>query len=106
MKTIARRINGGSVGGRLSLVTLVLAGLGFRSFTWALSAASSRLLQQREVEHIAIQTRSLVDMIDMFDRNLKAEAGRFAKVLLTGFDGKVAVHDDRMGDAAGKQTPP
>jgi methyl-accepting chemotaxis protein-2 (aspartate sensor receptor) len=105
MKTIARRINGGSVGGRLSLVTLVLAGLVFGSFTWALSAASSRLLQQREIEHIAIQTRSLVDMIDMFDRNLKAEAGRFAKVLLTGFDGKFTVDNDAMVDVAGKQTP-
>jgi hypothetical protein len=105
MKTIARRVNGWGVGGRLSLVTLVLAGLVFGSFTWALSAASSRLLQQREVEHIAIQTRSLVDMIDMFDRNLKAEAGRFAKVLLAGFDGKFTVDNDAMVDVAGKQTP-
>ena len=59
-----------SIGTKISIATFVLVSLIFALYTYLVSAASSSLVEQRAMQEISSKTKSVVDMIDMFDHAL------------------------------------
>ena len=94
-----------SIGTKISIATFVLVSLIFALYTYLVSAASSSLVEQRAMQEISSKTKSVVDMIDMFDHALSDEAVRAGKLFAANFPDKFSIDTTRTIDVSGKPTP-
>ena len=105
MSQSRNRLSGLGIGAKISVATFVLVSLIFTVYAVAIGYASSTLVEQRAEQEIKAQTKSVIDMIDMFDHALSDEAARSGKLFAASLPGKFSVDATRNIDVSGKQTP-
>ena len=93
------------IGAKISIATFILVSLIFAIYAIAIGYSSSTLVEQRASQEIKAQTKSVIDMIDMFDHSLSDEAGRSGKLFAAYLPGKFTLDANRTIDVNGKATP-
>jgi len=76
-----------TVGAKLSVIIFILVALIFGVYAAATGYATSRMLEKRAVEELAEKSKSVVDMVEVFNADLKREAGRSLKILEGSYSG-------------------
>ncbi|MEB0135850.1 Cache 3/Cache 2 fusion domain-containing protein [Actimicrobium sp. CCC2.4] len=93
------------IGIKLSFATFILTAVIFAIYAWSLGAANARLTEQRATAEIGIQTKAVIDMIDMFDHAVTDEAVRAGKLFASNFPAPFSLDLSRNIDVNGKPTP-
>lgn len=105
MSFFSNRLRELGIGAKISVATFVLVSLVFAVYAVAIGYASSTLVEQRSLQEIKAQTKSVIDMIDMFDHALSDEAGRSGKLFAAYLPGKFSLDTSRSVAVNGKATP-
>ncbi len=93
------------VGIKLSLATFFLTAVIFALYAWSMGAANSRLTEQSATQEVRVQTKAVIDMIDMFDHAVTDEAVRAGKLFASNFPAAFTLDTSRTIDVLGKPTP-
>jgi methyl-accepting chemotaxis protein len=93
------------VGIKLSLATFFLTAVIFGLYAWSMGAANSRLTEQSATQEVRVQTKAVIDMIDMFDHAVTDEAVRAGKLFASNFPAAFTLDTSRTIDVLGKPTP-
>jgi methyl-accepting chemotaxis protein len=94
-----------AVGTKLSVISFVLIALVFGLCVWGIGYTTSSLLEQRAKDDLTAKTQSVIDMIDVFNADLKRDATRSVKILEGYYPGKFSLDTSARIDVAGKPTP-
>ncbi|MFL9926461.1 Cache 3/Cache 2 fusion domain-containing protein [Herbaspirillum lusitanum] len=93
------------VGTKLTTLTVALVGIVFTAAILLISYSTSRLLEQRSVTQIADETRSVVNMVEMFDRTVTSQVDRFSGMFGQEFKGKFKLDAARTVQIGDQATP-
>ena len=105
MPISSSRLRAFGIGAKISVATFIVVSLVFALYAVAIGYASSTLVEQRAVQEIKAQTKSVIDMIDMFDHALSDEAIRSGKLFAASLPGKFSIDTARTIVVNGKVTP-
>ncbi|MBS1186453.1 MAG: tar2 [Burkholderiaceae bacterium] len=89
----------------ISSIAFVLISLFFGLLLWGVVYTVSGLLEKRAIDDLTVKTRTVIDMLDVFNSDLQREAGRSIKILEGNFPGKFSLDTSSKVDVAGKSTP-
>lgn len=105
MKTSINKLRSMSLGTRISLIDFVLITTIFGLFVWAIGYVTTNMLERRASEELQAKTNAVVDMIDIFNGDLRREANRSVKILEGYYPGKFSLDTSSKVDVGGKSTP-
>ncbi|GAA4026545.1 methyl-accepting chemotaxis protein [Actimicrobium antarcticum] len=105
MSALSNRFDKLGIGTKLALSTFILTGVIFAVYAWSIGYSTSRLAEERATDEIGIQTTSLINMIDMFDKAVTDEAVRSGKMFASNFPAGFTLDTSRSIDVSGKPTP-
>lgn len=94
-----------SVGGKLCLGVFVLVSCVFALFQFASGKSTSALMEKQVIESEQIQTKVVVDLIDLFDQSKQDEVNRFSKLFASYFASSFSVDVANTSDVGGKPVP-
>lgn len=92
------------LGAKISAISFLLIALIFGIFIWVVGNTASSMLEKQAVEDLTEKSASVVDMIDLFNADLKREATRLQKILEGYYPGKFSLDSGSRIDVAGKPT--
>jgi len=105
MNKVVSKFRALAVGTKLSAIAFVLIILVFGIFVWATEYSTSSMLEQRTNEELTAKTKSVIDMMDIFNADLKREANRSVRIFEGAFPGKFSLDAATKVEVAGKSTP-
>lgn len=105
MKISAFHYRNWTVGTKLISLTLLLVGSLLFAAILLISYATSSILEQHSTVQISDETRSVVNMVDMFDRSVSSQVERFSSMFVRAFPEKFSLDADRTVQIGDKATP-
>ena len=105
MKKFKLNLGQMGVGTRLSLITFILVTLIFGAYIVGTGYSTSRMLEKRAVEELTARNKAVVDMVEVFNGNLKREVSRSLKILEGNFPGKFSLDTASRITVGGIATP-
>ena len=94
-----------NVGTRLSIIFFVLISLVFALFVWGAGRCASNLLETRAQEELNAKTQSVINLIEIFNADLKREANRSVRIFSSNFPGKFVLEKSATVKVEGVMTP-
>ena len=105
MATLTSNLRKWSIGAKLSATIFALVGILFLVFSFLTSYFSSRQAEDEALKQVEGKTKMIVDMIDIFDSNLRVNVATFAKLLRSNFKENFSVDAAQVSDVAGTSAP-
>lgn len=105
MATLTSNLRTWSIGAKLSATIFALVGILFLVFSFLTSYFSSRQAEDEALKQVEGKTKMIVDMIDIFDSNLRVNVATFAKLLRSNFKENFSVDAAQVSDVAGTSAP-
>jgi len=94
-----------NIGAKLSAIAFVLISLVLGIGIWTISETMASLLEKRSLDELQAKNKAVVDMIDVFNADLKREASRSITVFEGYYPGKFTLDPGVAINVAGKSTP-
>jgi len=93
------------VGAKLSSITFILVALVFGVYAIGTGYSTSNMLEKRAVEDLTAKNKAVIDMVGIFNGDLKREAGRSLRILEGSFPGNFSLDTASRISVAGIATP-
>lgn len=93
------------IGARLTLITFALVGLVLTVLVSGIGYSTSKLLEQRAITHVTDEARSVVNMIQLFNKAVVSSVQRFSRMFDATFTDGFTLDPARMIEVAGRVTP-
>ncbi|MCA1325167.1 methyl-accepting chemotaxis protein [Herbaspirillum sp. alder98] len=94
-----------SVGTRLTALTVALVGAVFIIALFLITYSSSRMIEQRSVEQMSNEARSVSHMVEMFDHSVTSQVDRFSTMFGNDFPGAFTLDEARTIQIGDRATP-
>ncbi|MDQ9170880.1 Cache 3/Cache 2 fusion domain-containing protein [Oxalobacteraceae bacterium R-40] len=105
MKKLMQKLNRLSLGAKLSLIMFLLVSAIFGIYAAALGYSTSSLLEKRAIKELEVEGKTVIDMVDMFQKRLNEEAEHSAKMLASYFPEKFSVDESSMVTVGERSVP-
>jgi methyl-accepting chemotaxis protein-2 (aspartate sensor receptor) len=105
MRFFSQRFQALSLGAKTTLCSFVAAGLVFIGFVLAQTAVYSRMLETSAITNLEQETKSVVDMLDMFHRSAMSNVERFGRVFAASYLGSFSVDGSRIVKVGDQEVP-
>ena len=96
---------GYSVGAKLTALTVALVGIVFIAAIILISVSASSMMTSRSVVQMQNETRSVANMIEMFDHTVNSQVDRFSSMFGKGLPGKFELDPSRTIQIGTQATP-
>jgi methyl-accepting chemotaxis protein len=94
-----------AVGTKLTSLTLSLVGALFVIAILLIGYVTSSMLEHRSMMQIQSETHGVVNMVEMFDRSVNSQVGRFSNMFSNAFPEKFTLDTSRTVQIGDKATP-
>ncbi len=107
MSATARRASlfNRSVGAKLTALTVALVGAVFVIALLLITYSTSRMMEQRSIEQMGNEARSVSHMVEMFDHSVNSQVDRFSTMFGNEFSGKFTLDEGRTIQIGDRATP-
>ncbi|WP_106478617.1 methyl-accepting chemotaxis protein [Phytohalomonas tamaricis] len=105
MQSFLDRCRSAGIGAKLVALIVLFELIGFAALSWGLSHSSAKMLKQQAAVDIEAQEHSVIDMIQLFDKNLQQQTERFLSIFKTTLPGTFSLSEDEFVDISGRQVP-
>ncbi|MBB5390475.1 MULTISPECIES: methyl-accepting chemotaxis protein [unclassified Herbaspirillum] len=94
-----------SVGAKLTALTVALVGAVFIIALMLITYSASRMVEQRSLEQMSNEARSVSHMVGMFDHTVTSQVDRFSAMFGNEFAGKFTLDEGRTIQIGDRATP-
>ncbi|MFJ3055862.1 Cache 3/Cache 2 fusion domain-containing protein [Herbaspirillum sp. NPDC087042] len=94
-----------SVGAKLTAMMVALVGIVFVIALWLITTSASQMIEQRSVEQMSNDARSVANMVGMFDHSVNSQVDRFSTMFGNEFSGKFSLDEGRTVQIGDRATP-
>lgn len=105
MKNLLFFIRDWNVEAKLSSLIFTLTACIFAAFTFFIGYSISNLVTSQAEEEVRIKTRTVIDMITVFDGNLRTGINAYARLFAANFPDPISLDSSTQVDVAGRNVP-
>jgi methyl-accepting chemotaxis protein len=94
-----------SVGSKITAFTFALVGAIIGALVLLISLTTSSMLEARATANVTGELRSVVNMIELFNRAVSTEAVSFGRIFAAAFDGEFSIDPAQTAEIGGNRVP-